>query len=81
MVTDAGTVAFAGSELFNEIDAAALGADVNDTASDPVPFEEIVIVEGDNVLSTGFAGVVPSVVNWMTGFNSTLLLKNDVEIR
>jgi hypothetical protein len=35
MVTDAGTVAFAGSELFNEIDAALLGADVNDTASDP----------------------------------------------
>ena len=63
MTTDAGTVAFNASELDKEIVAAAVGADVSVTKSDPTPVEVINAVAGDRELIVGLLGVVPSVVN------------------
>ena len=73
-VTEAGTVAFVGSELESDTDTAVLGGDDKETTKDPTPLDEIDSVAGNNELTIGLIGVTPSVVNWMFGFNSTLLL-------
>lgn len=73
-VTVAGTVAFVTSELLSETTAAALGAELSVTRSDPTPFDAIARTDGARDPTVGFTGVVPSVVNWMFGFSSTLLL-------
>jgi len=62
-VTVAGTVTAVGAELVNAIVAAALGADDSSTVNDPTPFTPIIAVVGLRALTTGFVGVVPSVVN------------------
>jgi len=74
IVTDAGTVAFVGSELESETDTEVLGAEDNATSNDPTPFDAIESVAGARELTVGSTGVTPSVVNWIFGFNSTLLL-------
>ncbi len=73
-VTEAGTVAFVASELESDMAAAELGADESVTRSEPTPFDAMESVDGARELTVGSIGVTPSVVNWMFGFNSTLLL-------
>ena len=72
-VTVAGTVAFVGSELLTETVAAEAGALDSVTVSPCTAPTDTPSEDGESELTVGGAGVVPSVVKLMTGFNSMLL--------
>jgi len=74
MVTDAGTEIRPLSELDRLTTDEVIAALVRLTVSGNVPPTGTVKDEGLIELTVGFAGVLPSVVNWIVGFNSRLLL-------
>jgi len=72
-VTVAGTVALVGSELLTDTDAADAGALDRVIVKPCTAPTETPREDGESELTVGFAGVEPSVVKLMTGFNSMLL--------
>jgi len=80
-LTEAGTVAFVGSELLTDTVATEDGALDSVTVNPSIPPTDTPMEDGDSVLTVGFAGVVPSVVKLMTGFSRMLLLFSVAEVR
>src|SRR5574340_670522 len=80
--TDAGTVAFVGSELLRDTVAGADGADDSDTVNGDTAPTARDNDDGESELTVGLAGVDPSVVKLMTGFRRELLLvtSDDMQI-
>lgn len=76
--TVAGTVAFVGSELDTDTEAADDGALDRVTVRPCTAPTATPSVDGESELTVGGAGVEPSVVKLMTGFNSMLLFNEPV---